>query len=146
MSADIASYLATACGVSDVDRALQVELFDESGEVIGISVHVVAVEGLSRPSVTTPVVRDRPISIRREEVQLVVPRVGIERPTVTEYNRLTLAPILVKDLRSVSGFDRWHLASLWHGCVAPRLSASRRPDVSLHVLSLYFLQSFTWLS
>jgi hypothetical protein len=62
--------------------------------------------------VTAPVVGDRAIAIGREEEQLLVPGVGVEWPTVTEDDRLTRSPILVKDLRSIFGRDSWHVASL----------------------------------
>jgi len=67
VSADVSGNLASAGGVSNVNRIPQVELFDECCEVIGVGVHVVAVPGLHRPSMTAPVVGDCPIAVRGKE-------------------------------------------------------------------------------
>ena len=41
-----------------MDCILQVEMLGDRGEVIGIVIHVVAVAGLARPSVTSAVMSD----------------------------------------------------------------------------------------
>src|ERR1700693_4646107 len=107
MPADVARDLTTTRGLSDVGRLGQVELFAERRQVVGVGVHVIALETLGRPSVTPAIVRDRAIAVRREEEQLCVPRVGIEWPAVAEDDRLTRPPIFVKDLRPVVGCDPW---------------------------------------
>ena len=62
VAADIAGDFATARGVADVDRALQVQLFDERRQIVGVRVHVVAVPGLARAAVAAAVVGDASIS------------------------------------------------------------------------------------
>ena len=46
VAADIASDLAAAGGVANVDRVLQIERLDQLRQVVGVGVHVVAVPGL----------------------------------------------------------------------------------------------------
>jgi len=71
------------------------------------NLHMAAV-GLSRAAMPAPVVCDCAISVGREEEELFVPGVGIEWPPVTENDRLSRAPILVEDVGSVLGGNRWH--------------------------------------
>jgi hypothetical protein len=108
---DVAGNLAAAGRVSDVNRVLQVERCDERREIIGIRVHIVAGERLTRAPMSAPVVGDGAIPIGSEEVQLFVPRVGVERPPVAEDDGLTRSPILVKNCRAVFRVDRAHMAS-----------------------------------
>jgi hypothetical protein len=49
VAADVAGDLAAAGGVADVDGIFEVEVADEFGEIVGVGVEVVAVEGLARP-------------------------------------------------------------------------------------------------
>jgi hypothetical protein len=51
---------------------------------------------------------DAAIAARGQEEHLVLERVGAERPAMAENNGLTLAPIIVVDLRAVLGGDRGH--------------------------------------
>ena len=108
MAPDVARDLAAARRMSDVDRVSQVERGRQLGEVVGVGVHVVAVPRLARPTVAAPIVRDAAIAVRREEHHLVFERVGVERPAVTEDDRLPLAPVLVIELGSVLCRDRRH--------------------------------------
>src|SRR3954452_24591627 len=101
--ADVARDLAAARGVTYMDRVMQVERFDQPSEVVCVGVHVVARPRLARATVTTAVVRDCAKAVRRDEDQLVVPRVGIQRPPMTEYDWLPSAPVLVEDLGPVAG-------------------------------------------
>ena len=64
VAADVAGDLAAAGGVADVDGVLQVELFDELGEIVGIGVQVVAVPGLAGAAVTAAVVGDATVAAR----------------------------------------------------------------------------------
>ena len=82
MASDVAHDFATAGGVSDEDHVVQVDRFDHRGQVVGVVIHVVAVPRLTRAAVTPPIVGDPPQTIRPDREQLVVPRVGFERPTV----------------------------------------------------------------
>ena len=101
--------LATAGGVPDVDGVVQVEVFDDRGEVVGVVVHVVAVGGLRGAAVAAPVVGDDPVAVLQEEQHLVVPVVGRQRPAMAEHDRLTLTPVLVEDLGAVVRGDGGHL-------------------------------------
>ena len=51
---------------------------------------------------------DTAISVRRQEEHLVLEGVGAERPAMAEHHRLTIALIVVIDLRAVLGRDRSH--------------------------------------
>src|SRR5690348_5697364 len=54
-------------------------------------------------------------AVRRQQEELFVPRIGVQRPSVTEDDWLSGAPILIKDVRAVSCRDRWHsdLQCIW---------------------------------
>src|SRR5690242_6328758 len=54
---------------------------------------------------------DTAITALRQKEHLVLEGVGAQRPAVTEDNRLSLAPVLVIDLRSIFGRDRTHFSS-----------------------------------
>src|SRR5262249_52888869 len=53
-------------------------------------------------------VGDHAEAVLREEQQLSVPSIGVERPAVGKGDRRSCAPILVVDFRSVSRCDRGH--------------------------------------
>jgi hypothetical protein len=105
MAGNVAGDLPAAGGVPDVHGLLQVQGLDERGEVVGVGVHVVAVPGLARAAVAAAVVRDHPEAVLAQEEHLGVPRVRGQRPAVAEDNGLPRAPVLVVDLRAVSGRD-----------------------------------------
>jgi hypothetical protein len=56
--------------------------------------------------------RNHTIAVLRQKQHLDVPRVGTEWPAVTKHDGLTVAPVLVIDLRAVFGFDCAHLSLL----------------------------------
>ena len=87
-----ADHLTAAGGVPDVDGVMQVEMFDQGGEIVGVVVEVVAAGGLGGPAVPAAVVGDDAVALRQEEQHLVVPVVGGQRPAVAEHDRLTLCP------------------------------------------------------
>ena len=60
-----------------------------------------AATGLGGAAMATPVVGDDAIAVIEEEQHLGVPIIGRQRPTVTENNGLTFAPILEIDLDPV---------------------------------------------
>jgi hypothetical protein len=91
--------------VPDVHRVAQVERRDELGEIVGVGVHLVAAPGLTRAAMPAAIVRDAAVAARRQEQHLVVPRIGRERPAVTEDDRLAGAPVLEVDLRAVLDCD-----------------------------------------
>ena len=108
MAADKAGNLTTAGRVTDMDGISKVQHFDELGEIVGISVHVVAGPRLAGAAMAAAVVRDAAIAVTREEKHLVLEGIGAERPSVTEDHRLPFAPILVIDFRAVAGGDGCH--------------------------------------
>ena len=108
VAADVAGHFAAARGEADQDGALQVERLDELREVVGIGVHVVAVPGLARPAMSAPVMGDAAIAVGGQEHHLGFPAIRAERPAVAEHHRLSCAPVLVVDLRSVFRRDRAH--------------------------------------
>jgi hypothetical protein len=65
--------LAAAGRVADVDAVAQVEVVDHGGEVVGVVVHVVAVEHLLGAPVPAAVVRDHAIALVQKEHHLRVP-------------------------------------------------------------------------
>ena len=115
VAADIAGYFAAACGEADQDGVFQVERFDELREVVGIGVHVVAIPGLARPAVAATVMGDAAIAVGGQKQHLSLPAIRTEGPAVAEHHRLSCAPVLVIDLRTVFRRDRAH-------CLAPSLS------------------------
>ena len=55
-----------------------------------------------------PVVGDHAEALAEEEQHLRVPIIGRERPAVAKHDGLTIAPVLVINLRAVFGCDRAH--------------------------------------
>src|SRR5215470_10684852 len=106
--ANVSGHLATPRRVADMDRILQLQLFDQGEQVGCIGVHVVAVPRLARAPVATAVVGDYAEPARAEKHDLRVPIIRAERPAMTENDGLAAAPILVVDLRAVFGRDGWH--------------------------------------
>ncbi len=94
---DVSSDFPAAGRVSDVDGVFQVERSREFGEIVRIGVHIVAVERLAGSSVAAAIVSDAPIAFFSEEEHLIFKRVGVERPTMTEDDRLTGSPVFVKE-------------------------------------------------
>ncbi len=76
----------------------QVEVLGQCCQISDPVVHVVAGADLGGPTVPTPVVRDHPVAVVKEEQHLGVPVVGREGPAVAEDDRLPGTPILVEDL------------------------------------------------
>jgi hypothetical protein len=102
--------------MTDMDRVLQVERRDERREVVGITLHVVAVPGLAGAAVAAAVMGDAAVALSGQEDHLVFEGVRAERPAVAEHHRLSTAPILIIDWRAVCRRDRAHrVASLCMG-------------------------------
>ncbi|MNW70606.1 hypothetical protein D3C74_499880 [compost metagenome] len=57
---------------------------------------------------TATVVGDDPVAVGGQENHLRFPTVGVQRPAVTEDNRLTGAPVLVVNLDAVAGSESAH--------------------------------------
>jgi hypothetical protein len=101
VAAEIARHLAAAGGVADVDDVVQVKVLDQAGQVVGVVIHVVALEDLGGAAVPAPVMSDHPVAVVQEEEHLGVPVVGRQGPPVTEDDRLTGTLVLEVDLSSV---------------------------------------------
>src|ERR1700692_1011336 len=91
--------------MSDHDGVLKVESVEQLREIVRVSIHIVAIPGLSRTAMTSAVMRDYAITALAEKQHLSVPIVGRERPAVAENDGLSFAPIFVKNLRSIFGWD-----------------------------------------
>jgi hypothetical protein len=119
VAGDIVRRLAAAGRVADVDRVAQVEMGDESRDVGGVVIHVMASSDLCRPAVAAPVMGDDAIALPDEVEHLRIPVVGAQGPAVMEHNGLGVlrAPVLVEYFDAVLGRDRAH-----------RLGSSQRHD------------------
>src|SRR5436305_2022416 len=91
-----------------MDRFLQVELFSQRREIVGVGVHLITIPRLCGTTMTSPVVRDDAKAVLAEEQHLCVPVVCGERPTMTENHWLSFTPVLVIDLCAVFCRDRGH--------------------------------------
>ena len=99
MPCQVVHHLAAAGRMADVNGVLQIEMRRHRREVVGIVIHVVAVAGLGGSAMAAAVMGDDAIAVIEEEQHLRVPVVGRQRPAVAEHDGLTLAPVLVEDLR-----------------------------------------------
>src|ERR1700682_266194 len=79
--------------------------FDERREVVGISVHFISIPGLARSAMAAAVMRDTAETFVGQKNHLVFPGICAERPAMAENDGLSLAPVLVVDLRAVFGRD-----------------------------------------
>ncbi len=70
MPADVTRNLSAAGRVAHMNRFLEVELFGEHREIIGVGIHVVTVPGLRGTAVSSPVVRDDTVAPLSEEQHL----------------------------------------------------------------------------
>src|SRR6267143_5147345 len=107
MPADVTGDLSAARGVTCVDCILQVQLFGEGCEIIGVSIHLVTIPRLRGTTVAPAVVRNDSIATIAEEQHLRVPVVRSERPALTEYYRLSRSPVLVENLCTIFCRNRW---------------------------------------
>src|SRR5438552_227861 len=98
--------------MADMHRFLEVEMFGQRRQVVGIMIHVMAVARLGGAAMTATVVGDDAIAFANEEKHLRVPVIRGERPAMTEDDRLPGPPILIEDVdvSSVlfSDCDVWH--------------------------------------
>src|ERR1700741_4254886 len=78
-------------------------------------VHIVAIGGLGRATMTTAVMGNDAIAMVEEKQQLRVPIIGRQRPAVAEHDRLARTPVLVEDLRAVLGDERCHAVTPFTG-------------------------------
>src|SRR6266511_1119781 len=95
--------------MTDVDRVLQVERFNER-EVIGVGVHFVAVPWLARPAMPATVVGDTAVSAGGKKHHLVLPGVRAQRPAMAEDHGLFAAAFPSANLRPFVGLSPAHCA------------------------------------
>ena len=112
VAADVAGDFAAAGGMADMDGALEAKRVHQLGEVVGVSVKVVAVPGLARAPVSAAVMSDATITSLRQEEHLVLEGIRGEGPSMAEHDRLALAPVVVVDLRTVFRRDVAHGGSV----------------------------------
>ncbi|MND76729.1 hypothetical protein D3C80_683840 [compost metagenome] len=108
VATDVTRHLATAGGEAEQHGVLQVEQLDQLRQIVGVMVHVIARPRLAGTPMTATVVGDDPIPVGGQENHLRFPTVGVQRPAVTEDNRLTGAPVLVVNLDAVAGSESAH--------------------------------------
>src|SRR5579863_302723 len=108
MTPDVPGNFPTAGGVAHMDRVLQIELLGEGRKIVSVGVHVIAVPGLCRTTMSSPIVRDDSISPLPEIQHLSIPVIRAQRPAVTEDDGLAFAPIFVVDAGAVFGGDCRH--------------------------------------
>src|ERR1700747_2287185 len=106
---DVMHNLAATGRVADMDSILEVEMRRHRGEVIGIVIHVVAVADLAGPAVAAAVMSNDAIALIEEEQHLRIPIIGRQRPTMTEDDGLTFAPVLIVDLYPVADCNCPHV-------------------------------------
>jgi hypothetical protein len=111
MSANVSRDFAAAGRMAHVNHFTQIERFDNGREIVGVCVHVVAIPRLARSPMATAVMCDASIAVIGQEHHLVFKGIGVEGPTMTEKDRLSNAPVLVVNLRSVFDCNSWHRAS-----------------------------------
>src|SRR5215469_1691854 len=111
MAGQVMHHLAAARRMTNMNSILQIEMSNNSGQVIGIVIHIMTVGGLSGTSVPATVMGNHTIAAIEEEQHLRVPVIGRQRPSVAKYNRLTRTPILVEDLNAILGCDSGHIRS-----------------------------------
>ena len=101
MPADVTGDFSAAGGVAHMDCVLQVKLFSQRREIVGVGVHLVAIPGLGGTAVAPPVMRDDAITVLAEKEHLGFPVIRTERPAVAEHHGLTFAPVFVVDRRAI---------------------------------------------
>src|SRR2546426_12217164 len=131
MASDVARNFASAGGMTDVDRVPHVERFDQLREIVGVGVHFVPTPRLARSAMTAAVVCDTAVAVGAQKHHLVLPGVRAQRPSMAEDDGLSLAPVLVIDLRAVFGCDRRRgmFYLLLSHCLIPLCCKSQRSRV-----------------
>src|SRR5262245_34156533 len=117
MPSEIVYHLATAGRMANVNRILQVQMIGDGLQIVGIMVHVMSAAGLSRATMSASIGGDDTITFGEEEQHLLVPIICTQWPAMTEYDRLTFAPVLVIDVDVSSVFFSdcyvWHSSFLY---------------------------------
>src|SRR5438105_8801191 len=98
MTGEIMHHLAAAGRMADVNRILEVEMVGHGLQIVGIVVHVVAVAGLSRATMSTPISCNDAETFAEEKKHLRVPIIRRQRPAMAEHDGLTFSPVLIIDV------------------------------------------------
>src|SRR5437660_2613010 len=118
MLSQIMRHLAATGGMTNVHGVFQIKMRSQSRKVCGVVIHVVAVTRLGGSAVASSVMSDDAIAVGEEEKHLRIPVIGRQRPTMAEYDGLSLTPVLVIDIDVSSVFFSygyvWH--SSLHAC------------------------------
>jgi hypothetical protein len=98
MASDVASCLAAAGRVADMDGILQIEMLVNGAGVGGVMVHVVPVADLGRATMASAIMGDDAVALVEEVEHLRIPVVGGQGPAVMEGNRLSAlrTPVVVE--------------------------------------------------
>ena len=108
MTGDITRDLAAAYGMADMNGILEIELFDQLRQVVGVGVQVIAVPGLARAAMAATIMGDTAIAARGKEKHLIFEGVRAQGPAMAKHNRLSRAPIVVIKRCPVLGLDHRH--------------------------------------
>src|SRR5436190_2202052 len=112
MTGEIMHHLAAAGRMADVNRILEVEMIGYGLQIVGIVVHVVSVAGLSRATMSAPIIRNDAETFAEEKKHLRVPIIRRERPAVAEHDGLSFAPVFIIDVDVSSVF--FSDSYVWH--------------------------------
>jgi hypothetical protein len=115
MTPNMAGDFTAAGGMPNMDSVRQIQSLDKFGQVVGVGVQIIAVPGLAGTAMATTVMRDAAVTPRGQIKHLVFKGIRAQRPAMTENDRLTGAPVLEVDVRSVFGGDGAHNFIAWLG-------------------------------
>src|ERR1700683_753944 len=101
MPPDVTGNFSAAGGVGHMDRVLQIKIFSQRREIVGVCVHVVSVPSLRGTAVASTVSRDDAVAALAEVQHLTVPVVRGERPAVAKDYGLAFSPVSVKNFVGV---------------------------------------------
>src|SRR5580704_2053826 len=108
MAAEVTRDFTATSRVTDDNRVFEIEVFEQARQIVRISVHIVSAPSLSRAAVPAAVVCDYAKTLLAEEQHLAIPIVRGEWPAVAENDRLSFAPVFVKNFGAVFGGDSRH--------------------------------------
>nr|WP_263407828.1 hypothetical protein [Microbispora camponoti] len=108
MPGQVASHLGAAGRMPDDGHVTQVEVLDQTGDVIGEGVEVVTGTRPIGATVPAPVEQHASVSLLHEERHLVLPHIGGQRPTRHEHDGLAGSVVLVGQAGAVGSIIKGH--------------------------------------
>src|SRR6266550_5675536 len=90
---------------------LQIERLGELRQIIGIGIEIISIPWLAGSPMASSIMGDTAITALRQKEHLILECVRAQRPAVAEDNRLSLAPVVVIDPRSIFCRDLTHTSS-----------------------------------